>query len=68
MASKKGSQSPKDPNQDLIDGSRNLAKAIFETGKMYRKMTIAEQFDGKMYAGVLGDNVYVGLIKAKGKL
>jgi hypothetical protein len=68
MASKKGSQSPKDPNEDLIEGSRNLAKAIFETGKVYSKMTIAEQFEGKMYAGVLGDNTYIGLIKAKGEL
>jgi len=68
MASKKGSQSPKDPNENLIEGSRKLAKAIFKTGKVYSKMTIAEQFEGKVYAGILGDNTYIGLIKAKGEL
>lgn len=68
MASKKNAQSPHDPHQEMIEGSRLLAKAIFETGKVYRKMTIAEQLEGKVYAGVLGNNTYIGLIKAGGKL
>jgi hypothetical protein len=36
--------------QSCIDGSRRLCAAILKTGKLYRKMTPAEQLDARAYA------------------
>lgn len=47
----------------MADGSKALCKAILETGKVYRRMTLAEQAEAKVYAGIYDDNVYIGLIK-----
>ena len=47
----------------LEDGSRQLCKAILETGKVYRRMTLVEQAEAKVYAGIYDSNVYIGLIK-----
>ena len=47
----------------LEDGSKALCKAILETGKVYRRMTLAEQAEAKVYAGIYDNNVYIGLIK-----
>lgn len=47
----------------LEDGSRQLCKAILETGKVYRRMTLAEQAEAKVYAGIYDNNVYIGLIQ-----
>ena len=47
----------------LEDGSRQLCKAILETGKVYRRMTLVEQAEAKVYAGIYDNNVYIGLIK-----
>lgn len=47
----------------LEDGSKALCKAILETGKVYRRMTIYEQEEAKVYAGLLPDGTYLGLIK-----
>ena len=47
----------------LEDGSRQLCKAILETGKVYRRMTLVEQAEDKVYAGIYDSNVYIGLIK-----
>lgn len=47
----------------LEDGSRQLCKAILQTGKVYRQMTLYEQAEAKIYAGLAADNTYLGLIK-----
>lgn len=47
----------------LEDGSKRLCKAILETGKVYRRMTLAEQAEAKVYAGIYDNNVYIGLMK-----
>lgn len=47
----------------LEDGSRQLCKAILETGKVYRRMTIYEQEEAKVYAGLSPNGTYLGLIK-----
>lgn len=47
----------------LEDGSKALCKAILETGKVYRRMTLAEQAEAKVYAGIYDNNVYIGLIQ-----
>ena len=47
----------------MAEGSKRLCKAILETGKVYRSMTLAEQAEAKVYAGIYDDNVYIGLIK-----
>ena len=47
----------------LEDGSKALCKAILETGKVYRRMTLYEQAEAKIYAGLAADNTYLGLIK-----
>ena len=47
----------------LEDGSRQLCKAILETGKVYRRMTLVEQAEAKVYAGIYDNNVYIGLIQ-----
>jgi hypothetical protein len=47
----------------LEDGSKALCKAILQTGKVYRRMTLAEQAEAKVYAGIYDNNVYIGLIK-----
>ncbi len=40
-----------------------LCKAILQTGKVYRRMTLAEQAEAKVYAGIYDNNVYIGLIQ-----
>ena len=47
----------------LENGSKALCKAILETGKVYRRMTLYEQAEAKIYAGLAADNTYLGLIK-----
>ena len=47
----------------MEDGSRQLCKAILETGKVYRRMTIYEQEEAKLYAGLLPNGTYLGLVK-----
>lgn len=47
----------------LEDGSRQLCKAILQTGKVYRRMTIYEQEEAKVYAGLSPNGTYLGLIK-----
>ena len=49
--------------QRLEEGSRQLCKAILETGKVYRRMTIYEQEEAKVYAGLSPNGTYLGLIK-----
>lgn len=49
--------------QKMVDGSKALCKKILETGKVYRSMTIYEQEEAKLYAGLLLDGTYLGLIK-----
>ena len=49
--------------RNLEDGSKALCKAILETGKVYRQMTLYEQAEAKIYAGLAADNTYLGLIK-----
>lgn len=47
----------------LEEGSKALCKAILETGKVYRRMTIYEQEEAKIYAGLSPNSTYLGLIK-----
>ena len=47
----------------LEHGSKALCKAIVQTGKVYRRMTLAEQAEAKVYAGIYDNNVYIGLIQ-----
>ena len=49
--------------QKLEEGSKALCKAILETGKVYRRMTIYEQQEAKLYAGLLPNGTYLGLVK-----
>jgi|DEB19_MinimDraft_3_1074340.scaffolds.fasta_scaffold216014_2 hypothetical protein len=47
----------------LEHGSKALCKAILQTGKVYRRMTIYEQEEAKLYAGLLPNGTYLGLVK-----
>lgn len=46
----KNNKMSKEAASSIAIGSRNLAKAILDTKKLYRKMTIEEQIDAMEYA------------------